>query len=118
MPANPINAMANKPAVTNDIGVPSIPMVYLSIVIAVLLLLAVARKKQQRERRSEKIIEVNHDNCSRCRSCVSKCKHDVLDLMRNEQGQRVMILRPDQCTGCGKCLEVCRFDALTLVVRK
>lgn len=72
-------------------------------------------RKRSERRKTDKVISVNHDNCARCRSCVRKCRHQVLEMVSDEQGLHVEVAHPAQCTACGECLDVCRFNALQLV---
>jgi len=90
-------------------------IVYISLVI--LLLLLIGGKLHRKEHRKNQIVHVLEKNCSRCRSCVKKCNHNVLNLVKDEKGTRIEVINPDKCTGCGDCMSVCRFNALELVQR-
>ncbi|MDP4239720.1 MAG: 4Fe-4S binding protein [Bacteroidota bacterium] len=90
-------------------------VIYISLVI--LLLLLVVPKLHRKRHTKNRAVRVVEDNCTRCRSCLKKCRHDVLDLVDNGNGMRIEVNHPDRCTGCGDCVSVCRFNALEFVER-
>jgi len=90
-------------------------IVYISLVI--LLLLFVGSKLHRKKHGRNRIVQVLEKNCSRCRSCLKKCNHKVLGLVKDEKGTRIEVINPDKCTGCGDCISACRFNALQFVQR-
>lgn len=92
-------------------------MIAVYILVSVLLILFLERYHHRRARRENKIIHIKDENCVRCRSCVLKCRHHVLEIVNESNGNRLIIKNPDLCTGCGKCINVCNFEALELKER-
>ena len=90
-------------------------IVYISLVI--LLLVLIGGKLHRKKKGRNRLVHVIEKNCTRCRSCVKKCNHNVLDLVKDEKGTHIELKNPDNCTGCGDCISVCRFNALELVQR-
>jgi len=91
-------------------------IVYISLVI--LLSLWIVGKLHRKRHARNKIVRIITDNCTRCRSCLKKCNHQVLDMVNDKNGIRIEVLNPDKCTGCGDCISACRFNALELVERR
>jgi NAD-dependent dihydropyrimidine dehydrogenase PreA subunit len=67
--------------------------------------------------RKNKVIQITDDKCARCRSCILKCHHHVLDMENGEKGMHLIVKYPNECTGCGKCVSACNLSALKLVDR-
>ena len=70
------------------------------------------------KRAKKKIIRVIDNNCTGCRRCLKKCRHQALDMVNNENIQHVTLKYPEKCTACGDCVAVCKFKALRLVNRE
>lgn len=52
----------------------------------------------------------NIKNCYGCGVCAATCKHDVIDLSKNEDGFfQPVIKNPNACVGCGLCESVCAY---------
>lgn len=94
-----------------------IAYISLTILLLLVLLLAIGGKLQRKEKRRNQLVHVIENNCTRCRSCLKKCNHHVLEMINDENGMHLEVKNPDQCTGCGDCISVCRFNALELVQR-
>lgn len=62
-----------------------------------------------------KIIHVVESNCTGCQRCIKRCRHRVLEAVKEEQGVRIVVKNPDKCSACGNCTGVCKFKALELV---
>lgn len=92
-------------------------IVYIVTILICVFILFTIKKLQRNKRRKEKVITVDNEKCARCRSCITRCRHKVLEMKSTDQGLRVEVARPDLCTACGNCIEVCRFNALKLVNR-
>ncbi len=90
-------------------------IVYVSLVI--LFLLLIGGKLHRKEQQKKRVIRVVADNCTRCRSCLKKCNHHVLEMVNDENGVRIEVRYPDKCSGCGDCIGACRFNALEFVER-
>lgn len=89
-------------------------IIYISLAILLLLIVGkLHRKKKGRNR----LVHVIDKNCARCRSCLKKCNHHVLDIINDENGMHIEVTYPDKCTGCGDCINACRFNALEFVQR-
>ena len=71
----------------------------------------------RRKRNKNKVVQVIDDNCARCRNCIQKCHHGVLEMVNTEKGTRIVVVNPHQCAGCGDCVGACNFNALVLVGR-
>jgi NAD-dependent dihydropyrimidine dehydrogenase PreA subunit len=85
------------------------------ILSAILLLLFAGTKIYRKKRTGKRIVSISEANCSRCGSCVRKCRRGVLELRNSENGKQVVVANPDLCTGCGHCMEVCRFNAIEMI---
>lgn len=85
-------------------------IVYISSVI--LLVLLIGGKLHKKRHTKNRIVRVVADNCTRCRSCLKKCNHHVLDMVNDGNGIRIEVIHPDKCSGCGDCISACRFNAL------
>jgi NAD-dependent dihydropyrimidine dehydrogenase PreA subunit len=72
----------------------------------------------QGKNRTIHVIESNCTGCKRCITNMRKCKHNVLDLVNDENGKHIVVKYADHCTACGDCVSVCKFNALELVRRK
>ncbi len=90
--------------------------VYLGFVLF-LFLFPFVRKSFIRKRNKNKVVQVIDGNCARCRKCLQKCHHRVLEMVNADKGTRIVVANPQQCTGCGDCVSACNFDALVLVER-
>lgn len=90
--------------------------IYLSFVLF-LFVFPVWRKVYKRKHNKNKVVQVIDDNCARCRNCLQKCHHGVLEMVNTEKGTRIVVVNPQQCTGCGDCVGACNFNALVLVDR-
>jgi NAD-dependent dihydropyrimidine dehydrogenase PreA subunit len=90
-------------------------IVYISLVI--LLLVLIGGKLHRKKKGRNRLVHVIEKNCTRCRSCLKKCNHHVLDMIKDENGMHIEVISPDKCTGCGDCISVCRFNALGFVQR-
>jgi NAD-dependent dihydropyrimidine dehydrogenase PreA subunit len=73
--------------------------------------------KRHNRKNREKIVYVIDENCARCRVCINKCHHHVLDMVRDQDGLHLVVKDPDRCSGCGDCVKACKFKALELVQR-
>ena len=89
----------------------------LYILFVALFLLFVVTNLYRKKKGRAQIVSIIDANCSRCGSCVRKCKHNVLSFQNNENGKYVMVEHPALCSGCGHCMEVCRFDAIEMIKR-
>ena len=70
------------------------------------------------KRVKNKIISISDNNCIRCRRCIKKCRHKILELVDDDFGQHITLKYPEKCTACGNCVAVCNFNALKLASRK
>lgn len=59
-------------------------------------------------------IQWEDKRCARCRKCITKCPHNVLEMKSGTKGLYIDIAQPDRCSACGKCVEACCFKAITL----
>ena len=62
-----------------------------------------------------KIIQIDHLRCARCRNCVRKCPKSLLELINDKQGLHLEIKDSDQCFGCHDCVDACHFNAIKLI---
>ena len=69
-----------------------------------------------------KIILINENNCSGCRTCQLWCSYihtgrfspiDAYILISDEYGLSPKISFLDKCNNCGQCVKYCLYDALT-----
>lgn len=52
----------------------------------------------------------NIRNCFGCGLCSVVCKHNVIDMLQNEDGFfHPSVINPDKCVDCGLCVKVCSF---------
>lgn len=85
--------------------------------LAILIIFMVVHKLHRKRHTRNRVVRVVEDNCTRCRSCLKKCRHDVLDIVHDGNGMCMEVKHPDRCTGCGDCISVCRFNALEFIER-
>lgn len=69
-------------------------------------------------RAQNKVIYIINDKCARCKCCLKKCRHKVLDMENDSTGGHITVKHPERCTVCGDCVTVCKFNALELMNRK
>jgi len=62
---------------------------------------------------SNYLVDINHDSCIGCGTCVEKCFNQVLEL--NDQGKAERV--GDECVGCGVCAYLCPENAISLINR-
>lgn len=85
--------------------------------LAVLLVFLFGRRIHSAGHKKNKVVQVIDSMCARCRNCLKKCHHHVLDMVNDEKGSHLIVKYPDRCTGCGDCINTCKFNALELVDR-
>lgn len=52
----------------------------------------------------------NIRNCFGCGLCSVVCKHNVIDMLQNEDGFfQPSVINLDKCVDCGLCAKVCSF---------
>lgn len=85
---------------------------------AVLFVLILTNRIHKRRNQTGKTVLIDDANCARCKSCVNKCPHNVLEMVNNEKGTHIIIKNSNLCTGCGLCLNVCNFNAIRLVSKQ
>jgi NAD-dependent dihydropyrimidine dehydrogenase PreA subunit len=88
------------------------------MIVALWLIGGIIRQKKGKN----KVIHAVEDNCTACKRCITnmrKCKHNVLELVSNDNGKQCIEVKyPDRCTACGDCVGLCKFSALELVEKK
>ena len=87
------------------------------LILAGLLLLIFFAYWQRGKRAKNKVIRVIDERCTQCGRCVKKCRHKVLEIVKDETGTRIVV-NPQKCTACRDCVIICKFNALELVERK
>jgi len=55
-------------------------------------------------------IEVDHDKCTGCESCVDICPMDVYEM----QDEKSVPVNADECEGCMSCVEACPEEAIVV----
>ncbi|MDR1348339.1 MAG: 4Fe-4S binding protein [Prevotellaceae bacterium] len=60
------------------------------------------------------MIRVIEDNCKGCGKCLSICRRNVLEAVKDEKGTHIAVKNPDNCTACSNCVKACKFKALEL----
>jgi NAD-dependent dihydropyrimidine dehydrogenase PreA subunit len=68
-----------------------------------------------------KVIHAVEGKCTGCKRCLTnmrKCKHNVLELVSDENGTHIVVQYPDKCTACGDCVGICKFHALELIQKE
>lgn len=88
-----------------------------TILIGISLFLTFGQIHRYRRARN-KVIHIVDDKCDRCRCCLKKCRHKVLDMENDSTGGHIAIKHPERCTACGDCVTACKFNALELINRK
>jgi NAD-dependent dihydropyrimidine dehydrogenase PreA subunit len=88
--------------------------VVLYILCAIIVILSIVGFYHHR-RGHDKIIHVIDDNCTGCRTCLKKCRRNVLELTSKKARSRIVVKNPLNCTGCGDCVTACKFEALKLM---
>ena len=69
-------------------------------------------------RGKNKTVQVIGGKCTGCKRCLTnmrKCKHNVLELVSDDNGKHIVVKYPDKCNACGDCVSICKFNALQLV---
>jgi NAD-dependent dihydropyrimidine dehydrogenase PreA subunit len=72
----------------------------------------------KRQNKKNKVVQSIDNNCARCRVCIKKCRHHVLDMVNDQNGSHIVVKYSDSCSGCGDCVNACKFKALELVERR
>ncbi|MEW6754244.1 MAG: 4Fe-4S binding protein, partial [Candidatus Latescibacterota bacterium] len=65
--------------------------------------------------RAEYVGQVDWDQCTGCKSCVSQCQFGA-EFYSSALGK--VFIDPTRCFGCGACRAACAHDAITLVPRQ
>jgi len=65
--------------------------------------------------KAEYIIQLDHDKCQGCKSCVATCQ---LSAIRFIPSMDRVIIDYNKCYGCGVCRHACKHDALKLIPRE
>ena len=55
------------------------------------------------------MIEVNHDMCDLCGTCVSVCPENAIEMF-----EQYLKIDKQVCTACRKCIRICPVQALTM----
>ncbi len=64
---------------------------------------------------SGSIARVNHEECSRCLTCVRICPYDAPSIQEaGEGGKASAVIDPALCQGCGACVVACPAKAIQL----
>lgn len=87
------------------------------VVSLVLIVLFIVKEFFRKKNQDNKIIHINQEKCTGCRVCIKKCRHDVLAMVKDENGLHVEIQNPQNCTACNDCVRACKFQALSLIER-
>jgi heterodisulfide reductase subunit A-like polyferredoxin len=58
-------------------------------------------------------MSVDHDLCTRCRTCVKRCPFGALT-MEGKGKDGLVCLDPAACRGCGVCETGCKEGAITM----
>ncbi|HUT81102.1 MAG TPA: 4Fe-4S binding protein [Candidatus Bathyarchaeia archaeon] len=64
--------------------------------------------------KAEYIVHINPDECTGCKSCLSRCQFGAISY---DPFEKRCIVNQKQCYGCGVCLHVCKYDALKIFPR-
>jgi ferredoxin len=65
-------------------------------------------------RRRGKVVRVIEENCTGCKRCLKKCRHNVLESVQDEYGTHIIVRNPNKCTACSDCVSACKFKALEI----
>jgi electron transfer flavoprotein alpha subunit len=63
---------------------------------------------KHRNNAGENMLIINHENCTKCKLCVTNCPFGALAFEND------LLQVSELCTLCGACVNVCRFNALRI----
>jgi Fe-S-cluster-containing hydrogenase component 2 len=58
------------------------------------------------------MIDINHEKCDRCATCVAVCPVDALLFVEK------IAVDAHTCISCGKCVTICPYGAIALTKSK
>ena len=65
--------------------------------------------------KAEYVVDIKSDQCTGCKSCISKCQFDAIEY---DQIRKQSVVDLSKCYGCGVCLHACEYYAMRIHPRK